>query len=108
MSFDADRRTGIVTLLEGMRGETERERSVSMLRLVSVLMSPGNDTTVGRKGITDRVSRRLDSVRIYTDCNLSRDITISDVAAYVGMNRSAFALFSRRPPGRHMSHTSTA
>lgn len=100
ISFDADRRAAIVTLLEGMRGETERERSVSMLRLVSVLMSPGNDTTAGRKGITDRVSRRLDSVRIYTDCNLSRDITISDVAAHAGMNRSAFCSFFKKATGK--------
>ena len=43
--------------------------------------------------------KRLKQVEIFTSCNYSRHITLSDVAKHVGMNRSAFCTFFRRETG---------
>lgn len=42
---------------------------------------------------------RLKQIEIYTSCNFSRSITLSDVSQHVGMNRSAFCTFFRRETG---------
>ena len=43
---------------------------------------------------------RLDRIRTYVSCNYSRRITISDMAKYAGMNRSAFCRFFRKHTGK--------
>lgn len=42
-------------------------------------------------------------MRVYCACNYRRPITLDELAAHTGMNRSAFCTFMRRHAGRTLS-----
>lgn len=44
--------------------------------------------------------QRLRQIDIYTSCNYARNITLTDVAKHVGMNRSSFCSFFKRETGQ--------
>lgn len=45
----------------------------------------------------------MEKVRIYCACNYTRSISLGEIAAHVGMNRSAFCTFMRRQTGMTLS-----
>lgn len=44
--------------------------------------------------------QRLRQIDIYTSCNYARNISLTDVAQHVGMNRSSFCSFFKRETGQ--------
>lgn len=45
----------------------------------------------------------MERIRVFCSCNYSRDITLDEIAAYAGMNKSAFCTFMRRHCGKSFS-----
>lgn len=93
----------IRSLLLAMRGRTAEARLPLMLELLVVLAYADGTRCVGRNTALRKVEQRLEKVRVYCACNYAREITLADVAAHVGMNKSAFCTFMRRNAGVSLS-----
>ncbi len=67
---------------------------------LSIISLIGNESeeeaVVGHQGVTSRLNRKAEKVRIYCDCNYMRRITLSDIARHVNMNVSSFCKFFLR------------
>lgn len=87
------------TLLQRMRHETAAQRIPTLLQLLLVV-AHGEGQQVGNYQKTSLSERRLEQIRTYVICNASRDISIADIAAHVGMNRVAFCSFFKRKVGK--------
>ena len=42
----------------------------------------------------------MNQIQTYVICNAKRDITLDDVARYVGMNRASFCIFFKKATGK--------
>lgn len=98
-TFDAERKKKLTAIMNDIVNADAREQCHLIIKLLSIIISDGKVIAVGKADSRDRISRRLDSVRIYTSCNLNRHITIDEIARHVGMNRSAFCSFFKKATG---------
>ena len=86
----------IVDILYSMRGETAEARIPGMFRLLRVLSDTGSCRQVGSNNTLSRTEMRMERIRTFCACNYARDISLEEIALYVGMNKSAFCTFMKR------------
>ncbi len=96
--------SGISGILGRMLSEDMAARTLSFLSALLQLSAyigsdAGKHIPVADSG-TGLYGMRLDRIRTYVSCNYSRRISISDMAKYAGMNRSAFCRFFRKHTGK--------
>ena len=96
-------RDNIAAILTGMRFESEEERAASFLRLLTLLVRQQDSRPMGTWRRVDPVEQRMMQVRTYVSCNATREITLQEIAAHVGMNVSAFCTFFKRQTGQTFS-----
>lgn len=90
-------------LLTGMRGLTESSRLPRMLELLDLLTFMGDCKPAGRHTQQTKTELRMERVRVYCECNMARGVKLAEVAAHVGMNKSAFCTFIRQRTGKSLS-----
>lgn len=103
ISFTGDARTRLSTILLAMRSLTPAHRFPLMAQLLLALSDTSGSHTAGNAVPLSRTERRLEAVRVYCACNYRRPITLDELAAHTGMNRSAFCTFMRRHAGSTLS-----
>ena len=89
-------RDNLAAILTGMRFESADERAASFLRVLTLLTRQRDSKPVGTWRKIDPVEHRMMQIRTYVSCNATREITLQEVAAHVGMNVSAFCTFFKR------------
>lgn len=90
-------------LLLSMRDATPLGRLPGMMELLTALTDSSDCRKVGRNNRISRADRRLEEVRIYCRCNFAREISLGEVAARVGMNKSSFCTFMRSHTGKSLT-----
>lgn len=90
-------------LLMAMRGATPAARVPRMIELLQVIADAENNVNAGHSNTLSRTEQRLENVRTFCYCNFTREITLEEMAAYAGMNKSAFCTFMRRHAGATLS-----
>lgn len=93
----------ILEILLTMRGMTADARLPGMMDLLLALANAKECKKVGGNTILTRAGQRLEAVRVYCRCNYGRNITLDEVSAMVGMNRSSFCTFMRRHAGTSLT-----
>lgn len=86
-------------LLHAMRGLTPRARLPLMLDLLMTLADTAGCRAVGHDRHLTNAERRFEKVRVYCACNYARSVSLGEMAAHLGMNKSAFCAFMRRHAG---------
>lgn len=87
-------------LLLQMCQETEAGQCALLLQLLMVLASSKENRALGiQKTMPDSATSRLEKVQTYVRCNFNRNITVSQVAQYVGMNKTNFCTFFKQAQG---------
>ena len=89
-------RDNLAAILTGMRFESADERAASFLRVLTLLTRQRDSKPVGTWRKIDPVEQRMMQIRTYVSCNATREITLQEIAAHVGMNVSAFCTFFKR------------
>ena len=89
-------RDNLAAILTGMRFESADERAASFLRVLTLLTRQRDSKPVGTWRKIDPVEHRMMQIRTYVSCNATREITLQEIAAHVGMNVSAFCTFFKR------------
>lgn len=90
-------------LLMSMRGASAAGRVPGMIELLQTAADAENFISVGRNNTLSRMEQRLEKVRIFCSCNHAREISLGEMAAHVGMNKSAFCTFMRRHTGMSLT-----
>lgn len=103
ISYVGESNKKILSLLIAMRGVTHVARLSMFLDLVQALADDDDCVSVGCNNTLSRVEQRLEAIRIYCRCNYARNITLDEMAAHTGMNKSAFCTFMRRHAGMSLS-----
>lgn len=89
--------------LTEMIGMDELERLSAMLRLLPVLFTSSDHTFAGRPMRIERDVRRMQQICAYVMAHYVHTITLDDMAAETGMNRSAFCSYFKRCKGMTFS-----
>lgn len=90
------------TLLQ-MSGRDELGRLTAMFRLLPVLFTSSDHTFAGKPMRIDRDVRRMQQISVYVMAHYIHPITLNEIAAEVGMNRSAFCSYFKKHKGMTFS-----
>lgn len=101
--YEGKVRDRISRLLREMRTLTPERRLPLMFDLLAEISHTDSCRKAGRNNLLSRTEQRLENVRIYCSCNFAREISLAEVAAYAGMNKSAFCTFMRHHAGMSFS-----
>ena len=93
----------VCDLMMSMRGLTPSARVPKMIEILKTIADADNCISAGRNNTLSRAEQRIECVRVFCNCNYSREISLEEVACHVGMNKSAFCTFMRRHAGKSLS-----
>ena len=101
IKFIGEKSNKIISILKKMRKENEADRIASIIKLIIVIAeNERSQYNVGKYQKIDKEKIRLDQIRIFVICNAKRNITLSDIARHVGMNRASFCIFFKKATGK--------
>lgn len=86
-------------VLSEMSNKDEWGRVCDMLRLLPFIFTTSDRTFAGKPMRMDRDVRRMQQVSEYVMAHYAHQITLNDIAAEAGMNRSAFCIWFKRYKG---------
>ena len=93
-------RDRLVQLLIDTEGTTGPDRVALIASLMETISLLDNAMLVSSFTSAGSPQQRIEKIRIYVSCNFARKILLEDIAAHVGMNRSAFCSFFKRQTGK--------
>ena len=101
IKFTGKKTDKIISILKKMRKENEAERIASIIKLIlTIAENEDSQCNVGKHQKIDKEKKRLDQINIFVICNVKRNITLSDIARHVGMNRASFCIFFKKATGK--------
>ena len=103
LKFGPDSARTVHRMLSEMRARNELDRLCSMLRLLPVVFTASDRTLAGRPMRFERDVRRMQHICTYVMAHYARPISLDEIAAEAGMNRSAFCTFFKRHKGMTFS-----
>lgn len=103
LKFGPESARTVRRMLSEMSGMDELGRLCAMLRLLPVVFTSSDHTFAGRPVRIERDVRRMQQVCAYVMAHYVHPISLDDIAAEVGMNRSAFCTYFRRCKGMTFS-----
>ena len=89
----------VYNLMLRMRDETTEKRILSFLEILLIIAEDKTGRMIVNSRVRSRSERRMAQIKSYVNCNYSRDISINEVVAHVGMNKSSFCSFIKRETG---------
>ena len=98
--YEGAARERLVKLLMDMDSVAPDARSACAVSLMAEMANLGDAVRVSSISKLSSTEKRLEKIRIYVRCNYARTITIEEIAAYVGMNRTAFCAFYKKETGK--------
>lgn len=103
LKFGVESSRVIRKTLTKMNGMDELDRLCEMFRLLPVIFGSTDYVSVGRPMRIERDVRRMQQISTYVMGHYVHAIALEDIAAEVGMNRSAFCSYFKRIKGMTFS-----
>ncbi|WP_075557080.1 AraC family transcriptional regulator [Parabacteroides timonensis] len=103
LKFGTESSRVIRKILTGMKGMDELGRLSAMFCLLPVIFTSSDHTFAGRPMRIERDVRRMQQIAAYVMAHYVHAISLDDIAAEVGMNRSAFCSYFKRCKGMTFS-----
>lgn len=103
LKFGTESSRVIRKILTGMKGMDELGRLSAMFCLLPVIFTSSDHTFAGRPMRIERNVRRMQQIAAYVMAHYVHAISLDDIAAEVGMNRSAFCSYFKRCKGMTFS-----
>lgn len=99
--FDAAKSHALVEKLLRLDQSDVTHLPMTLLDLILSILNEITSAQYVEKPTTLSIAeQRLRQIDIYTSCNYARNISLTDVAKHVGMNRSSFCSFFKRETGQ--------
>lgn len=86
-----------------MNEADELGKLCEMLRVIPLIFTTQDHITIGRQAKIGRDIRRMQEITTYVMAHYIHTITLDEIAAHAGMNRSAFCTFFKRYKGMTFS-----
>lgn len=96
ISFSGETLSELQKIMLGMIPETPVERLASFIKVLNLITVPEASSIVGGPMIEDRKTKRMQSIYLYVMNNYQRNITLEEIARFVGMERASFCVFFKR------------
>ncbi len=103
LKYGAESSNTIRKALIKMNGMDELDRLCEMFRLLPVIFGSTDYISVGKPTRIERDVRRIQQISTYVMGHYVHPIALDDIAAEVGMNRSAFCSYFKRNKGMTFS-----
>lgn len=103
LKFGTESSRAIRKILTEMNGMDELGRLSAMFRLLPVIFTSSDHTFAGKPMRIERDVRRMQQICVYVMTHYAHSIALDDIAAEVGMNRSAFCSYFKRCKGMTFS-----
>jgi len=100
VSFEGETLRRVQELMTGMVAQNGVGRLSSFLQLMSVIGSSSEARVIGSRYRKDKVAAKMQEVSRFMMNNFQREVSLDEVARYVGMNKSAFCSFFKREQGK--------
>ena len=98
--YTGEIRDRLVQLLVDMERTSGSERIALIASLMEAISFLDEASEVSSFTPAGSPQQRMEKIRIYVSCNFARKILLEDIAAHIGMNRSAFCSFFRQQTGK--------
>lgn len=98
--YNGDSKECLVKLLSQLDNLETNKRSPVVLSLMMEISNLGETEQVSSVSKLCDAEKRLEKIRVYIRCNYARNITIKEIASYIGMNRTAFCAFYKKERGK--------
>ena len=96
VSFKGKLSKEIAGILLRMRELKDPERIPWFIELLLLLSRSDGQTSAGSFQKLSREETRLSQIHTWVICNADRKVSVGEIAAHVGMNKSAFCTFFRK------------
>ena len=103
LKFGTESSRAIRKILTEMNGMDELGRLSAMFRPLPVIFTSSDHTFAGKPVRIERDVRRMQQICVYVMTHYVHSIALDDIAAEVGMNRSAFCSYFKRCKGMTFS-----
>lgn len=101
ITFNQEASAVIADMMLKMRNEKMTELLPYVFRMILLLSKYENEgIVIGNFAEVDRTSERINKVKVYSQQNYAKTITIDMIASHVGMNRSSFCTFFKKATGQ--------
>ena len=97
--FSGDNRARIYALMLRMRDESVEKRVLTFMEILLVISEDKTGRVILDTKPRNKAEVRMSQIRSFVNCNFSREISIEEMAAHVGMNKSAFCTFVKKEIG---------
>jgi AraC-like DNA-binding protein len=98
--FEGETLRRVRELMTEMMAKNDIGRLSSFLELISVIGSSSETRMIGSRYRKDKVAVKMQEVSRFMMNNFQREVSLEEVARYVGMNRSSFCSFFKREQGK--------
>jgi YesN/AraC family two-component response regulator len=92
----------VVCLLRRMIHESDAERVATFIRVLITVAESEEYRIIGHPKEMNRETLLFNKVQTYIRCNYRRPISLDEISAYMGMNRSSFCIFFKRAIGKSL------
>lgn len=96
VTLDGQLRSKVADCLRNMIGQSLSSRLITLLQALLFISESGDFKTITTSAKETLTEQRIRKMDIFIRCNFSRNITLGDIAAHVGMNRSSLCSLCKR------------
>ena len=100
ISYGGDTRRKLAAVMDGMHYESAVERPASFLRILQLLGEVSGAKQMGAYLKVSLEEHRKMQIRTFVASNLSRPVSLKEIASHVGMNEAAFCVFFKKHYGQ--------
>ena len=92
-------RQRIYSLMLRMREESAEKRVLTFMEILLIISEDRTGRIIVNSNPRSKGEVRMSQIRSFVNCNYGREISIEEVVAHVGMNKSAFCTFIKKETG---------
>ena len=97
--FSGEVRNRIYSLMVRMRDESSEKRVLTFMEILLIISEDRTGRVIVNTKPRSKGEVRMSQIRSFVNCNYGREISIDEVVAHVGMNKSAFCTFIKKETG---------
>lgn len=97
--FAGEIRKKIFSLMLRMREESAEKRLLTFMEILLIISEDRTGRVIVNTKPRSKGEVRMSQIRSFVNCNYAREISIDEVIAHIGMNKSAFCTFIKKETG---------
>ena len=97
--FSDEVRERIYSLMLRMRDEGIEKRVLTFMEILLIISEDRTGRIIVNTKARSKGEVRMSQIRSFVNCNYGREISIDEIVAHIGMNKSAFCTFIKKETG---------